>query len=415
LPGLVALQACSGGTPPEESVAPSGWIGELVGHPERFQVLVEANREGWVAFHARDEAAAIAAFKRTGEAVGEARAELQVALFHEDLARVSGLVHTRLWRAQINRNGLPAGSRMADVGALAAWCGGSPTAFPEASAEVAQALAQAKGPEELDLALGKGFEAYKLAAKGDLAALEAQASRPFVTEASAERTREIYDPCAHAALARAWMVQAFGDKPWRSAADWGQAGLPGTFLAPWTDADALGKETLLASAAGELGAGGADYPELGVVLSPQADEGQGAREETRGLDSTLGEWRVALNEVATDDGKDLLSNLGLIGRFRQEWLMARARKALREGQPRRAQAFLDLAHDVATPGVGPANSPSLYALLAEAEIRQGHTREALVHLQTLVEARPVATGIRETAADLAVLETIDRLGDSKEP
>jgi hypothetical protein len=56
----------------------------------------------------------------------------------------------------------------------------------------------------------------------------------------------------------------------------------------------------------------------------------------------------------------------------------------------------------------------LQAILIEAQLRTGHTREALDCIQPLLAAYPAATGLNEVLGDLAILQGLDRYGDSKE-
>jgi hypothetical protein len=154
---------------------------------------------------------------------------------------------------------------------------------------------------------------------------------------------------------------------------------------------------------------------LGIERVPaRPDEIDVARDEARRMMDALDAWRSQLSESASDDGRALLGDLRLVERFRQEWLVARARQALLNERPRQALALLQLARDVSDPGVGPQNTPDLLALTAEAELRNGHTREALDALQLVYDAHPEVFGLRELVGDLAVLEGLDRRGDSKE-
>ena len=83
-------------------------------------------------------------------------------------------------------------------------------------------------------------------------------------------------------------------------------------------------------------------------------------------------------------------------------------------QPRAASTLLEVARDHGVRAPGPENSPSLFALIALARLRLGYTREALDALHALVAYHPEVKGIIEAAGDLAVLQGIDRQGDSKE-
>ena len=124
--------------------------------------------------------------------------------------------------------------------------------------------------------------------------------------------------------------------------------------------------------------------------------------------------RAHLEQSASPDGLALLQQIQPLSRLRQEVLVDRARRDLRAGHVQRAYATLLLARDVTERGIGPANGPALYVLLAEANLRAGRTREALDALQPVVDVIPESTATREILSDLVVLEGMDRTGDSKE-
>jgi hypothetical protein len=194
-----------------------------------------------------------------------------------------------------------------------------------------------------------------------------------------------------------------------------RAPLAGRIFAPWPTADDLTTEMSTATSPGTVGAHSPTLRKLGLGTNTSAsDDADTAREEVRLLDAGLDTWRTELVAEATDEGRGLLDDLGLLERFRQEWLVTRARAALESDHPHQALAYLDLARDVSTREIGPRNSPALMALMAEAHLRLGHTREALDPLQLLADAHPETIGLRETLGDLAVLRGVDRNGDSKE-
>jgi hypothetical protein len=129
----------------------------------------------------------------------------------------------------------------------------------------------------------------------------------------------------------------------------------------------------------------------------------------------LDAWKESLVARATEEGRALVEDLQLVPLLRGRMLLAQARRALQAGHPRQAQALLLLARDLSHPrDISPLNPPLLYAMLAETHLRTGHTREALDALEVLVEAFPAVVGVDETVGDLAVLQGLDRRGDSKE-
>lgn len=158
-----------------------------------------------------------------------------------------------------------------------------------------------------------------------------------------------------------------------------------------------------------------DISQLGLSTTPPTtDDPQAAREEVRVLDATLDATRALLEKEADPDGLALLQQIRPLRRLRQEVLVDRARSDLRAGRVQRAYATLLLARDVTEREIGPANGPALFALLAEANLRAGRSREALDALQPLVARFPETAATREIISDLVVLEGMDRTGDSKE-
>jgi hypothetical protein len=196
----------------------------------------------------------------------------------------------------------------------------------------------------------------------------------------------------------------------------------------WTGADRLdgvlftallSREDLSAEIAKNIEPGlwGADQPGLGPlgIPNPVSDDGvEPARVEARVWNEVLDGWRRSLQADAPGDGQALLTDLGVVDRLRQNWLVARARLHLIQGRPKQALVLAELARDVGHDEVGPNNGPSVYAVIADAELANGRTREALDALSRLVPTHPEAAGVRELVDDLAVLEGIERRGDSKE-
>ncbi len=167
---------------------------------------------------------------------------------------------------------------------------------------------------------------------------------------------------------------------------------------------------------GQLGARGPTVRKLGVGgASFPADDPAAGREEVSLLDAALDAWDARILEQAPGAGQSVVKDLDLVGHFRQEWLLARARVLLDDDRPLAAAALLQQARVEGAEGLSAANGPALYVVLADAELRGGHVREALHALRVLEEAYPETLGVRETLADLAVLEGLDRNGDSAAP
>jgi hypothetical protein len=439
LPILAILASCTGtSTTPGEAPAatPAGWVAEVASDPAAFAGLMdEAGREGWILLHANELDGAVAVFSdnaRGGRS--RARAALSLAVLHGDLARMSWEAHDRLFREWDRRGSLPQGSAAPAIAALSARCSGQPwkpwaerIASGTGSALVGtfdreDGLWPSAAPAADD-PLAARRAVHVKAREGSVTDLLEAAQKPLVVEPAEGFERQFWDPCVHATLSDAWtrrMARELGaeGRDWResmAALAAPDAGLEATLFAPWLTKQDLASELASAREPGVIGATMPSLAALGVSASPsQADDIDAARDEARALTAAVDAWRDALRGSASDDGKALLLDLELVERFRQEWLVARARLALLEGRPRQALAYVQLARDVADPGVGPANSPSVLALLAEAELKNGHTREALDALTLLQEAHPEVLGLREVVGDLAVLEGLDRRGDSKE-
>ena len=406
------------GSPQPISVAdgpdPAGWISQAALKPQDFAALTEGHRDGWIALHANDLDAALEAFP--DGSVGKARAQWQLALYHRDMSRLTGLVNHRLFTTWKERTGLPKQSAAVSIAALAASCSVyslDTWTLDAAANDFVHKLANEEPPYGLDEdhPIARRMRMHRKVVKNaDAALLNKHAAEPVVVEQGTTFDRSFYDPCLHNTLATHWEAQAaatLGGDDWKAVGSLADKGLAGSLFAPWIDQDTLRAGVEAHSDPGLLGL-------KEDAHLPGNDDLAAARGEVRALDKELHQWRERLLAQAGDDGDALLTDLDLVGRYRQEWLVVRARQALMANRGGMALAYLEMARDVTTRGVGPANGPALLALTAEAQLRLGHTREALDSLQLLVEARPDATGAREHAGDLAVLQGLDRQGDSKE-
>jgi hypothetical protein len=366
----------------------------MVREPSLFVALKDAEGEAWVHLHAHDARGALERFSASNHptsAVGAARARLEEFALQADLQRLTQAAVQRLdgaWRA---RGATPSGWTL--VVARLATCEGAPP--PALSAEE----------------LGNLEAISRDRAPTDVGAIVAGASQPMWVTQDNGIERRWSDPCVHAGLRELVHPTAPGPE---LATSWAAAGLEGFLFAPWLHAD-----DVRAQASVDPALWGASSAALEAALglparAPDADDAELARVEIREADRRLREVRVALLANADADGAALVEQIGVIDRLRHEVLVVRARRDLLAGHPRRALATLTLARDVTERGVGPRNAPALFALLAEANLRTGHTREALDSLQILATTRPEVVATREIVGDLAVLEGLDRQGDSKE-
>ncbi len=422
---LLALAlGCSGGEPPAPpvlaSALDSGWVASLVASPDAFgQLMTDQSRDGWVALHGADWPAAAARL----DGLPAARAELELALLNEDLARVAAATWPRLSDAWVASDPAVAASPLPLLAALAQASAGQDDA---ARARVAdrsdgdRALVEAVLTQQAaDLAVDPDdplqacVTAHIAVRTGDAEALPVRC--PTTDPLLQVDGRSFYDPMgfsttAHQHRQRADRIAGGALGPALQA-----GGLEGLLFSGWwsrADLDAaLADDPTLAA---PFGAG----PTLAALSLPDAgdaDEPQGARERVRALDQALDAWEQARHDAADADGRALLDDLRLVALLRSRILLGWARAALAEDRPHQATAYLQLAHDVeAARQLGPTNPPGLFALQAEAALRTGRTREALDALSVLEPAYPSVRALDETAGDLAVLAGMGRHGDSKE-
>jgi hypothetical protein len=417
-----------------------GWLSRIAWEPESFAEAMETGREGWIAFHQNDFQAAAKAFPKE-ENIGKSRAGWQLAIMYGDLNRYTGQVYERYYAAWSSRVELPKDSTAPIFASLAAHCTGSTRLrgwFSKvddkmAGADLIEAIEMGSQPWVLtgSRPLVKRMAAHAEARKGNLSPLLDSATTPlFTEEATAEQKgggdgatfeRVYYDPCLASSFHAHWTLYAakqLGGTEWTATVrGWTRpsALLRATLFAPWLDKVDLDGGLMIVDEAGEMGALNPSLRRMGVGIDPHhSDDVEAAREEVRSLDAGLDVWGEDLMTNAPDEGRALLTDLGILSHFRQEWLITRARLALLQGRPKQALAYLELGRDVTANEVGLQNNPQIYALLAETHLTLGHTREALDALEILSVAHPEVAALKEVTGDLAVLETLDSLGDSKE-
>lgn len=434
--GLVLVAACSGGdgetAPTLDPSMDEGWIGELVRAPERFAELTEGPaRAGWVALHGGDLRGAAEAFP---DGVGRARAYWALAEVEADLARLSHRVWEQTFRTWAERGELPTGSAIPVVAALnaldaedpdgaRAWLArGGSYASPSLSA-VATALQGGLVP------LGDPALAQTDPARCINAELEARrtldrdalgdcASRPLVSEGSPDAPRRLYDPLLFSTLHlldQAAGTAAVGGRSMGEALSRGRVLESLLFSAWWSEAELRADLALQRlDPAFSVGKRSPDWlmqPAVGPVLpSPDA-----ARDRVALLDRKLDAWLDEQHAQADDAGRELLDNLELGPVWRSQILTGWARAALAADRPTEALVYAQSALDLRSPrAVGPRNPPGLFVVLADANLRTGHAREALDALLPLREVWPETLGLTETLGDLVVLQGLGRPGDSKE-
>lgn len=414
---FAALLGCSGEgmETADRATGPldGGWPAELAADPAAFGTLVSSGRDGWIALHRGELHAAHAEL----EGAARARTARELSLAYADLDRLADTAWPRTFALWQERSGLEAGSALPLVAALEALDRGDGQAARgwleqagEAQDPEVQALVAALKASEAGGLEPSGLEAgpstcvdlqLRVRGSGAVETLGDCGTAPLVVESTAAGgERRLYDPLVFRTLSEAWAVRAGEEAPQGELATL-------IFSEHWTAADQA------AALAGEvpptLVALGLDRP------PPSADEVEWARERVRDLDRALDEWEASAHDAAGEDGKALLEDLDLVGVFRSRLLTSWAREALAADRPHQALAYAQLALDASSSrSVGPLNAPSLFVVLADANLRTGRTREALDSLQPLEPSWPTVHGLDETIGDLVILEGLTRLGDSKE-
>ncbi|MFH1468629.1 MAG: hypothetical protein ABIO70_29840 [Pseudomonadota bacterium] len=450
VPCLVAV-GCS--APPEappsahSDLLAGSWVATVVEHPEAFAALTGGpDRPGWIALHSNDLERAAAAFAVDGPSaqVGRARALLEISLLYDDLARSGDQVWLNTFATWSEKSSIPVGSALTYVAGLAAreqgdaevstaWLKLSEASRDEEVARAAAVLAQTPlGAPAVGADLPALLVRYNahLAAResGDVGALLTEATQPLVQEDELRPDgttlhRAFYDPEILKTLAIAYRLQAGaalgGGDPMTALASLpaGADPLAGVIFSPVLRADELPSElSRAAEAPGTLGASSAALAALGLEPQlPPTDDGDWARDQVHRLDDGLDAWKAQAREAAGPDGQALLDDLRLVEVLRSRLLLAFARAAMAAQHPWQAKTFAQLALDAdESRAITPVNHPALQAILIEAQLRTGHTREALDCIQPLLSAHPALTGLDEVLGDLAILQGLDRYGDSKE-
>lgn len=378
---LLLLLACGGDADvatPAPSPLDSSWVGVIVREPARFSTVTGGDRAGWIALHknAWPEAA-------TGAGVTAARAQQELATFHEVLADLSDRAWHILGTTWEQRGTLPTDSALPRLVALA-----EKDAGEESEAARWQGLPGRDDPRVAErVAL---HEAWRKG-EGTRDALLTAASAALVEETVPDGVRTLWDPLLHRSLAVGYTR---GAGP--AVTDPLERDLFSSGLDPADPGVAAGLTRL-------------------ALTAPATDDADACRELARGLDRQLDAWQTVLDASAPEEGKALLHDLRLIPGLRSRVLTAWGVEALRSDHPRCAGAYAELALDHEHPReITPLNPPTLFAVAAAANLRTGRTREALDALQVLSTAYPEIHGLDETVGDLAVLQGLDRNGVSRE-
>ena len=390
--GLLLLWGCAEVDPqPVAGPLDGGWPAAILARPESLGEAIETDREGWIRLHRSDLHGALA----IGGVPGQ-RAAVELAQVEQDLALLSAAVWERTFSTWESRSGVPAGSAIPVIAALAAaeagasdraagWLarGGdySDPAVAELAAQLSEGLEAVEGS-----GLAGCIAAHRLArAQQDLAPLSACPAGALITEQTTGHSRALYSPLIFGTLAA---VHAPNAAPVE-----GLAGL--LFSSRW--------------AAGDDGLTGT-LTTLG--LTAPTDDPQSARDLVRQLDAHLDAFSGGTSAV-NPEGAAVLDELQLVAGYRARLLTDLARR--NRDTPQVALALGQLALDVEhSRSVSTLNPPGLFVILATASFQSGRSREALEYLAPLATSWPELVGLDETLSDLVVLEGLERLGDSKE-
>jgi hypothetical protein len=455
---LAALVVACTGPPVEEPSATTtprtldekGWIVLLADDPQIFGTLMDSGaRGGWAAFHKNDYATAAQLFQ--DQPIPRARAYLELAIYQNDLARLSREATLRTYSLWEEKSGIPEGSALPVVAALAAaesgddagcaaWLKKAKPRDPSVSALAARLETRLSDWTEPQVAEGPlvacVWAHLQARATGDSLMLgEACPTGPLVTEQAADHLRTFYNPMVHGteaavalrsaavALRSAGADDAVATDPTSSAVDVDAlaraAGeqdhaLDALLFSPWWTREDVIHDVEDDPSLRTAGAQGPTLQVLGVHGPvPKEESIEWARGRARTLSTQLDRWEKA--ELPKGDGLQLIDELQIVRQYEGKVLLAWARGALDEGRPHEALTFAQMALDAEkSREITPVNGPGLYAVLAEADLRTGRTRESLDALEVLTTRFPEVEGLDETVGDLAILQGLDRQGDSKE-
>jgi len=426
-------------------VLDGSWVDQVVEQPERFATLTSGpSRTGWIALHSNDLSGAAQAFTAddADTVMGHTRALWELAQLYHALADAGDLAWERSFATWSEKSAIPTGSALGYVAGLAAleqgdvevagaWFRLCATArdpqVAEAAGLVASVVPGTPIPGDELPPLAQRYNLHvQIRDSGDLAPLGLSIDQPLVTELEprpdgSELERSFYDPQLLRTMAIAYERQAAAaagsDDPLSALAQAPTDSLSALIFGPVVSHAELAAEVSRAAEAPRtLGASGTALAALGLEPDlPAADDADWARAQVRQLDAALDAWSASAREGASPDALALLDDLQLVRIFRSRVLLALGRKALLADHPWQALAFAQLALDLeSSRGINHVNHPGLRAIIIEAQLRTGHTREALDAIQPLLGAYPASTGLDEVLGDLAILQGLDRYGDSKE-
>lgn len=391
---LLLWLACTPTAPPQAtSPLDSAWVGQLVAQPQLFTQTVDAEREAWVALHANTWRGA---HRDSGEPAQRA------SDLHADLASRVARLEAMGWERTLSAwTPLPEGSALPFFAGLAAlesggdhakwWAsldeGADPTVLQATQKMLEYPTLGTRLPDTLGNPLLERIDQHLAARLGESESWPTGLA--WSEEMSGGETRSFPDPQLP------WTLSIVLDKKHKAE------GMEALLFSDCLSPSVCGPDAIAAL--------GVD-PALGSVDDPSL-----ARNVTQALDQVLDTWARDQRNTASPEAVGLLEELQLVPKFRGQLLLSLADEALNQGHPKQAVVLVQSALDLKSPRtLGPVNSPTHFAVLAQAHLESGHTREALDALEVLARSYPEAVGADEILGDLAVLEGLDRQGDSKE-
>ena len=361
----MGVRLCSGCSSPAPTDTLAGtWLATVAQDPATFTAVVDAavdaggSRAAWIALHQNNWLAI-----PTGSSVPSLRADAELQQLNSILARANTeavLTLAQGWS-----------SRSPDV-PVPAWLAASAQRL---AGRFTEPDANNSAPPEASLH-ASSFAVDSLGTR-DPNAMRATYTTPQVDPTLGT----FWDPTRPLALKRAYAARA---KP-------AAAGLAGALFGP---VDISG-------------------------AAPATDDIGACRTFGQAFNTTLDAGAAALATNAPAEGRALLHDLGLVEVARSRTLTRLAVNALEAKHPTCAVWYAEQALDhAAARRITPTNSPTVYAVIAAANIQLGHVREALDALNVLrpngSEGYPEALGVIEAVSDLAVQQGMDRHGASGE-
>ena len=368
--------ACSERTPvvPQTHPLSGTWVEEVSQHPERFETLMQASgKSGWTHLFSHEYRQAYTAFHTsTPEGrIGRARAAMEMARVYNDLAEI------QRWVVQKYYSSMEKNPRT--------------TSGPNDQAFRIQAETCEQKASQVD-------------ATTDEKALIEQAMLPVMEDTSESGIlRAWYEPCLYVSLRKIWLERAQ-----RVSVQTELSASPTAELALAIFSSRIG------SGSGETQLALERTPEDALRrygLLPAPKPASPLASHLRDVTDSITRDGTILHTQAPELGRILLDDLALVNRFRQDLFLQFARTTQDTEQRTAILRHLSQSATAASPGAG---VPGELSLTTKAQIKNGRTRESLDTLNRLHTDFPETLSLQEWIGDLAILESLDRYGDSKE-